>query len=211
MFSSPLSQLFCAFSHFSHDIISTTGVADASRNLDAALKIASVSQPRHLGPSDWRNEHDVDNVIGDERVTAKERVSTSTRLRASRRLPFHEGRQERVKGKGQGQGKGKGKVADTSSGKGSLGKGHSEGRSGDGSGQFIGAYRRCGQRIRSESQRRWTDECVEQVRRFRARHTHNLEEGEEEDTVDSANLESLAVQRGEWQHVVHLRIASQNL
>ena len=39
---------------------------------------------------------------------------------------------------------------------------------------------------------------MERVRRFRAE-THNLEDGEEEDTVDSANLESLEVKRGGWQ------------
>ena len=81
---SQLQKLLTYDSRDAEDIISTAGVADASRNLDAALKIASVSQPRDLGPSDWRNEHEVDNVIDDERITAKERVSTSTRLRASR-------------------------------------------------------------------------------------------------------------------------------
>ena len=39
---------------------------------------------------------------------------------------------------------------------------------------------------------------MERVRRFRAE-THNFEKGEEEDTVDSANLESLEVKRGGWQ------------
>ena len=42
------------------------------------------------------------------------------------------------------------------------------------------------------------DECVERVRQFRPE-THNFEEGEEEDTVDSANLESLEVKQGGWQ------------
>ena len=51
---------------------------------------------------------------------------------------------------------------------------------------------------------------MERVRRFRAE-THNLEEGEEEeDTVDSANLESLEVKRG-GKHLVHWRIGSQYL
>ena len=39
---------------------------------------------------------------------------------------------------------------------------------------------------------------MERVRRFRPE-THNFEEGEEEDTFDSANLESLEVKRGWWQ------------
>ena len=38
---------------------------------------------------------------------------------------------------------------------------------------------------------------MEWVRRTRAQHTHNVEE-EEDDAVESANLESLEVKRGEW-------------
>ena len=60
---------------------------DVSRNLDAALKIASFSQPRDLGPSAWRNELEVDSVIDDEGTRHGEgRVSTSTRFITSRLL-----------------------------------------------------------------------------------------------------------------------------
>ena len=65
-------------------------------------------------------------------------------------------------------------VADRSWDKGSCGKGYRETARETGGGQFSGACHFCGHWVRSRSRCRWTDECEEWVRRFRAERTHNL-------------------------------------
>ena len=107
-------------------------------------------------------------------------------------------------GKGEkGKGKYSGIATDKSEGKGTGGKGYSEEGSGKGCGQFNGTCHWCGEWGHSQSRCRWEDEYMEWVRRTRAEHTHNVEE-EEDDAVESANLESLEVKRGEWRALCSL-------
>ena len=63
-------------------------------------------------------------------------------------------------------------------------------------GDVNGTCHWCGEWGHSQSRCRWKDEYTEWVRRNRAEHTHNVEE-EEDDAVESANLERLEVKRGE--------------
>ena len=107
-------------------------------------------------------------------------------------------------GKGaKGKGKYSGIVNNKSGVKGTGGKGYSEKGSGKGAAQFNGTCHWCGEWGHSQSRCRWKDEYMEWVRRTRAEHTHNVEE-EEEIEVESANLESLEVKRGEWRALCSL-------